>query len=52
MSVLLKNLFIYLSSVLVSLLVNKSVGDIRNSIFTTLMHLPVAYLSDEKKKER
>ena len=51
MSVLLKNLFIYLSSVLVSLLVNKSVGDIRNNIFTTLMHLPVAYLSDEKKGE-
>jgi len=50
-SVLLKNLFIYLSSVLVSLLVNKSVGDIRNNIFTTLMHLPVAYLSDEKKGE-
>jgi subfamily B ATP-binding cassette protein MsbA len=50
-SVLLKNLFIYLSTVLVSLLVNKSVGDMRNKIFKTLMYLPVSYLSDERKGE-
>lgn len=50
-SVLLKNLFIYASTVLVSILVNKSVGDIRNKIFKTLMYLPVSYLSDERKGE-
>ena len=50
-SVLLKNLFIYISTVLVSILVNRSVGDIRNKIFKTLMYLPVSYLSDERKGE-
>ena len=51
LSVLMKNLFIYLSSVLVSLLVNSSIGDIRNKIFQTLIYLPVSYLSDERKGE-
>ena len=51
LSVLMKNLFIYLSTVLVSLLVNSSVGDMRNKIFQTLMYLPVSYLSDERKGE-
>lgn len=51
LSVLMKNLFIYLSSVLVSLLVNSSIGDMRNKIFQTLIYLPVSYLSDERKGE-
>lgn len=51
LAVLLKNVFIYLSTVLVSLLVNRSVGDMRNNIFKTLMFLPVSYLSDERKGE-
>ncbi|CAG5083858.1 ABC transporter ATP-binding protein [Parvicella tangerina] len=50
-AVLLKNLFIYLSTLLVSVVVNKSVGDIRNNIFNTLMYMPVSYLSDERKGE-
>ena len=51
LSVLMKNLFIYFSSVLVSLLVNSSIGDMRNKIFQTLIYLPVSYLSDERKGE-
>tara|TARA_B100000927_G_scaffold289040_1_gene284877 strand:- start:5 stop:1519 length:1515 start_codon:yes stop_codon:yes gene_type:complete len=47
----MKNLFIYFSSVLVSLLVNSSIGDMRNKIFQTLIYLPVSYLSDERKGE-
>lgn len=50
-AVLLKNVFIYLSTLLVSVVVNRSVGDIRNNIFQTLMFLPVSYLSDERKGE-
>lgn len=50
-AVLLKNMFIYLSTLLVSVVVNRSVGDIRNNIFRTLMFLPVSYLSDERKGE-
>ena len=48
-AVFLKNLFIYLSTLFVSILLNRSVGDMRNNIYQTLMHLPVAYLSDERK---
>ena len=43
-AVFLKNLFIYLSTLFVSILLNRSVGDMRNNIYQTLMHLPVAYL--------
>lgn len=50
-AVLMKNVFIYLSTLLVSVLVNRSVGDIRNKIFNTLMFMPVSYLSDERKGE-
>jgi subfamily B ATP-binding cassette protein MsbA len=50
-AVMLKNLFIYLSTLMVSVVVNRSVGDIRNNIFNTLMFLPVSFLSDERKGE-
>ncbi len=50
-AVLLKNMFIYLSTLLVSVVVNRSVGDIRNNIFNTLMFMPVSYLSDERRGE-
>lgn len=50
-AVLLKNVFIYLSTLLVSVVVNRSIGDIRNKVFSTLMFLPVSYLSDERKGE-
>lgn len=50
-AVLLKNLFVYVSTLFVSVVVNRSIGDIRNKIYKTLMFLPVSYLSDERKGE-
>ncbi|MEZ4924619.1 MAG: ABC transporter transmembrane domain-containing protein [Crocinitomicaceae bacterium] len=50
-AVLLKNLAIYVSTLFISVVVNGSIGDIRNNIFRTLMYLPVSYLSDERKGE-
>ncbi|MCB9197663.1 MAG: ABC transporter ATP-binding protein [Flavobacteriales bacterium] len=50
-AVLLKNLAIYVSTLFISVVVNGSIGDIRNKIFRTLMYLPVSYLSDERKGE-
>lgn len=50
-AVLLKNLFVYVSTLFVSVVVNRSIGDVRNKIYNTLMFLPVSYLSDERKGE-
>lgn len=50
-AVLLKNLFVYVSTLFVSVVVNRSIGDVRNKIYRTLMFLPVSYLSDERKGE-
>lgn len=50
-AVLLKNVFVYVSTLFVSVVVNRSIGDVRNRIYNTLMYLPVSYLSEERKGE-
>jgi ATP-binding cassette, subfamily B, bacterial MsbA len=50
-AVLSRNVFVYISALFVSIVVNKSVAELRNKIYNTLMFLPLAYLSDEKKGE-
>lgn len=50
-AVLLKNFFVYISTLFISVVVNRSIGDVRNRIYSTLMFLPVSYLSDERKGE-
>lgn len=50
-AVLSRNIFVYISALFVSIVVNKSVAELRNKIYKTLMFLPLAYLSDEKKGE-
>lgn len=50
-AVLAKNIFSYLSTLLVSNVVNRSIGDLRNKIYSTILYLPISYLSDERKGE-
>lgn len=50
-SVILKNLFYYFATRSFSVVVNRSVADLRNKIYQTLLFLPLSYLSDERKGE-
>ena len=46
-----RNIFVYISALFVSVVVNRSVAQLRNKIYNTLMFLPLSYFSDEKKGE-
>ncbi len=50
-AVLARNVSVYLAAIFSSIVVNRSVAQLRNKIYRTIVFLPIAYLSDEKKGE-